>query len=343
MNSTESLIWKEVIKSEIDFILHNHTWELVGLPPCYKLLSSKWIFKRKRKVDGSIDKYKARLVIKDYKQTEGLDYFDTYSPVTRINFIKMVLAIAALRNLEVHQMDIKIVFLNEDLDEEIYIEQLEGFSTSGQKMKVCKLVKSRYGLKQALKQSHEKFDNVMMSHDFKINDYAKCVHVKDTEQGYVIVCLYVDGMLIVGSDDKMITSTKNMLNLRFDRKSLGLVDVILGIKIKRASYGFILSQSHYLNHILRKFDKDNLGIARTLVDVTLHLSKNKAESVSQVEYSRVIGSLMYLMSCIRQDITYAVNKLSRYMNNPGAKHLQGIMRVLKYLPFTHDSRLHYTR
>ena len=155
-------MWKEAIKSEIDSILHNHTWELVDLPSGCKPLSSKWIFKRKRKLDGSIDKYKARLVIKGYRQTEGLDYFDTYSPVTRINFIRMVLAIATLKDLEVHQMDVKTAFLNGDLNEEIYMEQPEGFSASGQEMKVCRLVKSLYGLKQAPKQWHEKFDNVML-------------------------------------------------------------------------------------------------------------------------------------------------------------------------------------
>ena len=103
----------------------------MDLPPGCKPLSSKWVFKRKHKVDGSIDKYKARLVIKGYKQTEGLDYFNTYFPVTRINSTRMVLAITALRNLDVHQMDVKIDFLNGDLDEGIYMEQPEGFSTPG--------------------------------------------------------------------------------------------------------------------------------------------------------------------------------------------------------------------
>ena len=125
---------------------------------------------------------------------------------------------------------------------------------------------------------------------------------------------------------------------------MGLADVILGIKIKRTSEGLILSQSHYVDNILGKFDKDNFGIAKTLVDVTLHLSKNKGNNVSQVEYSRVIGSLVYLMSCTRPDIAYAVNnKLSRYTSNPGVMHWQGIMRVLKYLRFTRDYGLHYTR
>ena len=132
----------------------------------------------------------------------------------------------------------------------------------------------------------------MMLHGFKINECEKCVYVKVTEHGYVILCLYVDDMLIVGSNHKMITSTKNMLNSRFDMKDIRLPDVLLGIKIIRTSDGLILSQSHYVENILGKFDKDNSGVVRTPVDVTLHLSKNKGESVSQIEYSRLIGSLM---------------------------------------------------
>ena len=180
-------------------------------------------------------------MIKGYKQNEGLDYFDTYSSMTRINSIRMVLEIFALRNLEVYQMDVKAAFLNGDLDKEIYIDQTEGFSTRGQEKKVCKLVKSLYGLKQEPKQWHDKFDNIVMSQGFKVNECEKCVYVKDTEHGYVIICLFVDEMLIVNSDDKMIISTKTMFNSRFDMKNMGPVDVILGIKLIRTSDGLILS------------------------------------------------------------------------------------------------------
>ena len=146
------------------------------------------------KADGTIDKYKARLVIKSYKQKEGLDYFDTYSPVTRINSIKMVLAIVALRNLEVHQMDVKTTFLNGDLDEEIYMEQPEGFIVLGQEKKVCRLVKSLYSLKQAPKQWHQKFDSVMLA-----NECDKCVYVKDTEMAtsYSVCMLMTCSLLVV--------------------------------------------------------------------------------------------------------------------------------------------------
>ena len=99
-------------------------------------------------------------------------------------------------------MDVKTAFLNEEVDEQIYMEQPERFSAPGHK--VCRLVKSLYGLKQAPKQWHEKFDNVMISNGFKINECDKCVYVKDTNDGYVILCLYVDDMLIIGSNDKVI-------------------------------------------------------------------------------------------------------------------------------------------
>ncbi|KAK3004740.1 hypothetical protein RJ639_019601 [Escallonia herrerae] len=109
-----------------------------------------------------------------------------------------------INNLEIHQIDVKPAFLNKDLNEEIYIEQPEGFVTPDHKRKVSKFVKSLYGLKQAPKQWHEKFDKVMIKNGFRINECDKCVYVKGTKKGYVIVCLYVDDMLIIGSNNEFI-------------------------------------------------------------------------------------------------------------------------------------------
>ncbi|GJR45436.1 putative reverse transcriptase domain-containing protein [Tanacetum coccineum] len=126
--------WKEAIKSEIDFILQNHNWELVDLLLGCKLLSYKWIFKKKIKVDGTIDKYKARLAIKGFRQ-QGLCYFDTYS--TRITRVKMILAIAALRNSKVNQIYVKMTFLKGDLEKVLYMNQPEGFMAPGLESKVA--------------------------------------------------------------------------------------------------------------------------------------------------------------------------------------------------------------
>ena len=177
IKSIDAPFWLKAINSELDSIISNHTWELVELPPKVKPISCKWIFKRKLKPDGTIDKYKACLVAKSYKQKHNVDYFDTYSQVTRIASIRILFAIASIHKLVIHQMDVKTAFLNGNLDEEIYMEQPEGYVVHGQEHKVCKLVKSLYGLKQAPKQWHEKFDNMMLTHGYVINGADKCIIV----------------------------------------------------------------------------------------------------------------------------------------------------------------------
>ena len=240
-------------------------------------------------------------------------------------------------------MDVKITFLNGDLDEEIYMEQLEGFIVPGQEKKVCRLVKSLYGLKQAPMQWHEKFDSVMMINGFKINECDKCVYVKNTEREFVIICLYIDDILIMGSNNEIIKTTKEMFNNEFDMKDIGVVDVILGIKISKTSDRLILSQSHYIEKILKKFKHNDSSPMRTPIDVNLHLSKNNGKSLSQQEYAQAIGCLMYVMNCTRQDIAYVVSKLSRYTSNPGPDHWKAIVRVLRYLKYTQNYGLHYSK
>ena len=150
-------------------------------------------------------------------------------------------------------------------------------------------------------------------------------------------------MLILSRNNYIITTNKKMLSSKFNMKDLGVADVILGIKLSRTSGGLILSQSRYIEKLLDKFDKDESNIARTPVDINLHLSKNIGQSISQLEYSRIIGSLMYVMNCTRPDIAYSVSKLSRYTSNPGVDHWKAIIRVLRYLRYTKNYGLHYIR
>ncbi|GJZ30148.1 zinc finger, CCHC-type containing protein [Tanacetum coccineum] len=127
---------KEAIDDEIGSFMENNTWVLYNLPPICKPLCCKWIFKRKKKVDGTIDKFKARLVIQGFKQKEGIGYFDTYAPVARITTIRLLLALAAIHNLVIHQLDVKTTFLNGDLDEKVYMKQPERFVMPGNEHKV---------------------------------------------------------------------------------------------------------------------------------------------------------------------------------------------------------------
>ncbi|GJS83179.1 retrovirus-related pol polyprotein from transposon TNT 1-94 [Tanacetum coccineum] len=276
VNSSERPRWKEAIKSEIDSILQNHTWELMNLPPGCKPPGYKWIFKKKMKAVDTINKYKARLAIKGFKQRAGLDYFDTYSPVTRITSVRMILAISSFRNLEVYQMDVKTAFLNGDLEEEIYMNQPEGFIIPRQESKVCRLVKSLYGLKQAPKQWHQMFDHTMLESGFKINECDKCIYVNDTSSGHV--------------------------EIKVDMKDMGLADVILGIKIIRTQNGLVLSQAHYMDKILNTHNARDSGLARTLIDTRLHLSKHRVlENYWHVNV---------LNDSTRPELAYAVSRLN---------------------------------
>nr|GEV65942.1 zinc finger, CCHC-type [Tanacetum cinerariifolium] len=252
----------------------NDMWVIFDLPPGCKPLGCKWIFKRKMKLDGSIDKFKARLVIQGFRQKEWIDYFDTYAPVARITTIRLLLALAAIHNI-----------------------QPEGFVMLGNEHKVCKLVKSLYGLKQAPKQWHQKFDEVMLSSGFLLNQYDKCVYSKfDNSDKGVVICLYVYDMLIFGTDQNHVDKTKKFLSSRFSMKDMGEADIILGIKIKRENKWIVITLSHYIEKIFKKFNREGCSPTSTLMNPVEKLKPNTRKPVDQFEYSRAIGCLMYAMT-----------------------------------------------
>nr|GEX06971.1 hypothetical protein [Tanacetum cinerariifolium] len=239
IKSQNITLWKEAINDEMDFIMGNNTWVLVDLPLGCKHLQCKWIFKRKLKVDGTI---KARMVIQGFKQKSKIDYFDTYALVARISTIRLLIAMASIHNLIIHQMDVKITFLNGDLDEE----------------------------------------------------------------------------------------------------DMGEADVIFGIRIKLESNRIAIFQSYYIEKVLKKFTYFDCTLVSTPMDTSEKRMPNNGQGVSQLEYSRVIGCFMYVMTYTRHDIAFAIGKLSMYTSNPGTQHWQAIQWVLKYLKKTMDYRLTYT-
>nr|GEY74211.1 zinc finger, CCHC-type [Tanacetum cinerariifolium] len=234
-------------------------------------------------------------------------------PVARISTIKLLIAMVSIHNLIIHQMDVKIAFLNGELEDE------------------------------APKQWHQKFDEVVLSNGYLLNQADKCVYSKIDGSGKrVIICLYVDDMLIFGTDQVQEDLTKEFLSSRFSMKDIREADVILGIRIKHESNGIAISQSYYIEKVLKKFNYFDCTPVSTPLDTYEQLMPNKSLIVSQLEYSRVIGCLMYAMTCTMPDIAFVVGKLSRYTSNPGTQHWQAIKRVLKYLKKTMDYRLLYS-
>ena len=169
IESNDSEKWYDAMKEELKSMVQNDVWDLVELPNDCKRVDCKWVFKTKRDSTGNIERYKARLVAKGFSQKEGIDYNETFSPVSKKDSLRIVMALVAHYDLELHQMDVKITFLNGDLDEEIYMEQPEGFIKKGKENWACKLKKFIYDLKQASRQWYIKFHNTITSFGFKEN------------------------------------------------------------------------------------------------------------------------------------------------------------------------------
>ena len=169
IESNDSSKWIDVMNEELKSMDQNQVWDLVELPNNCKKVGCKWVFKTKRDSKGNIERYKARLVAKGFTQKEGIDYRETFSPVSKKDSFRIIMALVAHYDLELHQMDVKTAFLNGNLDEEIYMEQPEGFAKKGIEHLACKLKKSIYGLKQASRQWYIKFNDIITSFGFTEN------------------------------------------------------------------------------------------------------------------------------------------------------------------------------
>ena len=344
VKSRERDRWIKAMQDEIDSLLKNKTWILVTRKVMQKLIGCKWIFKKK--VEASEDnriRYKARLVAKGYNQREGIDYSEIFSPVVKHSSIRLLMALVAQNDWELHQMDVKTAFLHGELEESIFMEQPEGFIKPGDEEKVCLLKRSIYGLKQSSRQWNIQFDEHMKKIGFVSSKYDSCVYIKEREgKSVAFLLLYVDDMLVTGSDINEIQKVKHDLKCRFEMKDLGEAKRILGIDIIRDRKRRVLwlSQQHYIDKVLKKFQM-KLGQQFQLSAEQSPKSREEVEQMDKLPYASIIGSVMYVMICTRPDLDHAVSITSRYMSNPGKVHWQALKWLLRYLGGTRDYGIMY--
>ncbi|GJS41543.1 retrotransposon protein, putative, ty1-copia subclass [Tanacetum coccineum] len=322
----ESDKWLNAINVEMQSMKDNEVWDLVELPPNGKIVDSKWLFKKKTDMNGAVHTYKARLMAKGYTQTPGIDYEETFSPVADIRAIRILIAIAAYYDYEIWQMDVKTAFLNGYLNEEVYMEQPEGFVNPKYPNRVCKLKRSIYGLKQASRQWNKRFDDEIKKFGFSQNADEPCVYLKASGSNVTFLILYVDDILIMGNSIPMLQDVKSYLGKCFAMKDLGEAAYILGIKIYRdRSRRLIgLCQSAYIEKILKRFHMENSKRGSIPMQEKLRLSKSQGAStpaelkrMQNVPYASAMGSIMYAMRCTRPNVAFAQNITSRFQQNPG--------------------------
>jgi len=243
MQSLDRDKWQSAMEFEMESMKINKVWTLVEASKDIKSIGCKWVYKKKIGADGKVETYKARLVAKGYRQKEGIDYDETFSPVAMIKSIRILLAIAAYYDYEIWQMDVKTAFLNGELKEEVYMTQPEGFTSMFDINKVCKLQRSIYGLKQASRSWNIRFNNTIEKFNFVKCEEEPCVYKKVSGSTIIFLVLYVDDILLFGNDIPAMQSTKVWLSKQFSMKDLGEAAYILGIKIYRDRFKKLLGLS----------------------------------------------------------------------------------------------------
>ena len=225
--------WKEAMGKEYSSLMNHGTWDLVDLPEDRNLVGCKWVFKTKRKANGEIDKFKARLVAQGYSQEAGVDYNEVFAPVARYTSIRSVLAIANQFDLEAHQMDVVSAFLNGELEDTIYMKQPEGFIDPDNQTKVCKLNRSLYGLKQSARCWNQLMDEYLKSSNYKQSSADPCVYYRKNKKGIMIFAVYVDDTIICSDNKALLIAEKKRLSDAFEMDDRGEVHHILGMEVHR--------------------------------------------------------------------------------------------------------------
>lgn len=336
-------IWREAMKSEIHSIEKNQTWELTTLPEGFKAIGVKWVYKTKLNEDGKVEKYKARLVVKGYAQSYGVDYTEVFAPVARLDTIRTILALAAQSNWEVFQLDVKSAFLHGELEEDVYVKQPEGYIKKGEEEKVYKLKKALYGLKQAPRAWYSRIEAYFMREKFERCPSEHTLFTKSNGGKLLIVSLYVDDLIFTGNDREMCDEFKNSMMLEFEMTDLGLMKHFLGVEVKQCSEGIFICQRRYAREVLARFGMDESNAVKNPIVPGTKLQKDEGDAkVDETVFKQVVGSLMYL-TVTRPDLMYGVCLISRFMSAPRESHWLAAKRILRYIKGTTELGVFYKR
>ena len=334
-------LWRRAMEVEREAIEKNSTWELVKLLEKCKTIEVKWIYKIKRDNYGEIVRYKARLVAKSFSQVRGVDFEEVFSPVARAESIRIIVAMAAQFKWKLHHLDVKLAFLNGYIEEDIYVNQPEGFIKRGKENYVLKLRKAMYGLGQAPRAWNSKLDETLKSMGFirSINDQA--VYTSNREESKLWVGVYVDDLIITRSNPEEIDSFKISMKTKFEMTDFGLLHSYLGIQVMQEEDGIKMCQTWYAIKILDMFNMSDCNASKMRMGCRLKLDRNgEGLEVESTYFRRIIGCLRYL-TLTRPDLVYSVSYFSRFMSKPYSNHMTSAKSILRYVKGTTNFGLKY--
>ncbi|KAA0053629.1 Beta-galactosidase [Cucumis melo var. makuwa] len=300
--------WKNAVMEEIKALEKNRTWEICALPKGHKTVGCKWVFSLKYKADGTLDRHKARLVAKGFTQTYGIDYSETFSPVAKLNTVRVLLSVAVNKDWPLYQLDVK---------------------------NVCKLHKSLYGLKQSPRAWFDRFTTFVKSQGYSQGHSDHTLFTKASKTGKIaILIMYVDDIVLTGDDQTEISQLKQRMGDEFEIKDLGNLKYFLGMEVARSKEGISVSQRKYTLDLLTETDMLGCRPADTPIEFNCKLGNSDDQvPVDKEQYQRLVGKLIYL-SHTRPDISFAVSVVSQFMQAPYEKHMEAVNRILRYLKNT---------
>jgi len=329
-------LWEQAIREELVTLHTAGTWTLEHAPPGANVIGSKWVFKAKKDASGKVVRYKARLVAQGFSQVEGVDYFDTYTPVARLTSSRVVIAMANRLRLELHQVDIKGAYLNGELmaDEVLYMRHPPSYheDASG---RVLQLRKSLYRLKQAGQRWYQKFTSILSTLGFQQCKVDQAVFFKHCKAPHVfiVIAMHVGGCAIAASSVAAIDALKARLCKHIEVMDLGKLHWMLGIKVRQDHAGGTvhLSQRLYIDSILRRYGFDDVKPISTPFDTQVRLTLEQAPAdaaefavMCDVPYCKAVSALNWAALATRPDIAFAVATVARFSANPGMAHWMAV-------------------
>ncbi len=345
--------WLEACKKEFEGCEAQDTWELVqrcSLPTGTNVIPVKWVFKIKTDENGHITKYKARITPKGFRQRHGVDYFEVFANTGKYKSLRLVLSIAAAKNMELRQYDVPQAFTQAELHEDVYMEMPQGFEVPGM---VCRLKKSLYGLKQSPRNWYLKvseFIKERLGFRATISDPCLFFKLSATEQ-LMLLFLFVDDMQVGfdQADAEEWEQAHQMLRKEYNISDVGDSKYMLGMRIERDRQRrtIKLSQELYVTKALERFGLQQCRPRSTPAPHTVHTQAGihctSSASADLQLYQEKVGTLLYAAISTRPDISFAVNKLTQKMQAPTAADMAAADRVFRYLSGTRDMGLQFGR